>query len=105
MSQPWQSTSLRKSPPGSLSSIGANLVISISEITVIQEGSVEVQPISSFQDAGLHPAMLRNVELAQYHAPTPVQKFTLPAIHNGYDIIATAQTGKPGETSSYKPLG
>jgi len=38
--------------------------------------------------------MRRNVELAGYNAPTPVQKYTLPAVHMGYDVIAIAQTGK-----------
>lgn len=37
--------------------------------------------------------MLRNIELAGYDAPTPIQKCTIPAIHRGYDTIAIAQTG------------
>jgi len=55
---------------------------------------VKINPIASFDTAGLHPAMLRNVQLSGFDAPTPIQKFTLPAILQGYDVIGIAQTGK-----------
>ena len=48
----------------------------------------------NFKDAGLHPAMLRNVQLAGYQFATPIQRYCLPAIHEGYDVIAIAQTGE-----------
>ncbi len=38
--------------------------------------------------------MLKNVELAGYQVPTPIQKYCLPAIAMGHDVIAIAQTGK-----------
>lgn len=38
--------------------------------------------------------MLENIELCGYEAPTPIQKYTLPAIHKGLDVVAIAQTGK-----------
>ena len=60
---------------------------------MVQEGPVKIDLIQSFQDAGLHPAMLRNVKLAGYGAPTPIQKCTLPSILLGYDTIGIAQTG------------
>lgn len=47
-----------------------------------------------FEDAGLHPAMAKNVELCQYKTPTPIQKYCLPAIRDGHDVIGIAQTGK-----------
>lgn len=65
-----------------------------------QEGPARVDPISKFEDAGLHPAMLRNVELAGYAVPTPIQRYCLPAIGMGYDVIAIAQTGS-GKTAAY----
>ena len=65
----------------------------ISEITVVQEGPVKIDLIQSFQDAGLHPAMYRNTQLAGFEAPTPIQKCTLPSIQLGYDTIGIAQTG------------
>lgn len=47
-----------------------------------------------FEDAGLHPVMLRNIELCGYKVPTPIQAYCLPSILTGHDIIAVAQTGQ-----------
>lgn len=76
---------------------------------MVQEGPVKIDLIQSFQDAGLHPAMYRNVQLAGYEAPTPIQKCTLPSIHLGYDTIGIAQTGLAphiflGLLASFLPL-
>lgn len=38
--------------------------------------------------------MLKNIELCGYEVPTPIQKFTIPAILQGYDVIGVAQTGE-----------
>lgn len=62
-------------------------------IEVRQEGPVKVDPTASFKDAGLHPVMMENVELAGYDNPTPIQKYTIPAILQGFDVIGIAQTG------------
>ncbi|KAM3432236.1 hypothetical protein MY4824_006670 [Beauveria thailandica] len=72
----------------------------IASIEVKQEGPVKIQPINSFKDAGLHPVMLENVQLAGYDHPTPIQKFTIPAIVQGRDVIGIAQTGS-GKTAAY----
>jgi ATP-dependent RNA helicase DDX3X len=66
----------------------------IKEINVVQESVTKIQPVRSFDDAGLHPAMLENVKLAGYDVPTPVQAYCLPAILKGHDVVACAQTGK-----------
>ncbi|OHE96437.1 DEAD/DEAH box helicase [Colletotrichum orchidophilum] len=55
----------------------------ISSVEVTQEGDTRVEPVHSYKDAGLHPVMLENIALCGYEAPTPIQKFTLPAIHKG----------------------
>ncbi|KDN61868.1 putative DEAD/DEAH box helicase [Colletotrichum sublineola] len=60
----------------------------ISTVEVTQEGSIRVDPVHSYKDAGLHPVMIENVDLAGYDAPTPIQKYTLPAIHKGLDTAA-----------------
>lgn len=49
--------------------------------------------MTKFEEAGLHPAMLRNVQLSGYVVPTPVQMYSIPAILKGEDVIAIAQTG------------
>lgn len=45
--------------------------------------------------------MLKNVEMAGYDVPTPIQRYCLPAIHMGYDVIGIAQTGKSMRIRSY----
>lgn len=77
-----------------------NTSLSLTSIELFQEGPERVQPIMKFEDAGLHPAMLKNVELSGYVVPTPIQKYCLPAIHLGYDVIGIAQTGS-GKTAAY----
>ncbi|KAK1717562.1 DEAD/DEAH box helicase [Colletotrichum lupini] len=72
----------------------------ISSVEVTQEGEIRVEPVHSYKDAGLHPVMLENIDLCGYEAPTPIQKYTLPAIHKGLDVVAIAQTGS-GKTAAY----
>ena len=65
----------------------------IEQIEVQQEGPVRIQPIRSFKDAGLHPVMMENVQLMGYDSPTPIQKYTIPSMLQGHDVIGIAQTG------------
>ncbi|KAJ8070368.1 hypothetical protein OCU04_000746 [Sclerotinia nivalis] len=73
---------------------------SITTLTVTQEGTVKIDPIRKFEDAGLHPVMLENVKLAGYHVPTPIQQYCLPAVKKGHDVVACAQTGS-GKTAAF----
>ncbi|HAN80135.1 MAG TPA: RNA helicase, partial [Gammaproteobacteria bacterium] len=50
-----------------------------------------------FQDLGLLPELVSN---AGYDAATPVQSESIPAILNGRDILAGAQTGT-GKTAAF----
>ncbi|KAI0172471.1 DEAD-domain-containing protein [Hypoxylon sp. FL1284] len=72
----------------------------IAEIHVFQEGDIRVLPIETFEAAGLHPAMAKNVEMSGYKTPTPIQQYCIPAIKMGHDLIAVAQTGS-GKTAAY----
>ncbi|KAG6018782.1 hypothetical protein E4U41_003586 [Claviceps citrina] len=72
----------------------------IEQIEVQQEGPTRIQPIRNFRDAGLHPVMLENVELMGYDFPTPIQKYTIPSMLQGHDVIGIAQTGS-GKTAAY----
>ncbi|EME38786.1 hypothetical protein DOTSEDRAFT_180684 [Dothistroma septosporum NZE10] len=70
------------------------------EIEVKLEGPTKVNKIASFDDAGLHPVIRDNVKRCGYVNPTPIQAFTLPAVHLGYDVVGIAQTGS-GKTAAY----
>lgn len=54
-----------------------------------------------FEDAGLHPVMLENVQLCQYSSPTPIQAYCIPAVLTGNDVVAVAQTGQPLHLNSF----
>ncbi len=68
-------------------------------ITVEVSGRDPVGFISSFDEAGLYPTFLKNVRRAKYDKPTPVQKYSIPIIMAGRDVMACAQTGS-GKTVS-----
>ncbi|KAI1100855.1 DEAD-domain-containing protein [Jackrogersella minutella] len=75
-------------------------ITKIFEINVSQEGETRITPCFTFEAAGLHPIMMKNVKMAGYETPTPIQKYCMPAISSGYDLIAIAQTGS-GKTAAY----
>ena len=72
---------------------GSQLIYRVTSIQLVQEGPTRVTRIYSFDSCGFHPAMRRNIELAGYKVPTPIQRYTIPAIIEGHDIIGIAQTG------------
>ena len=71
-----------------------NVSSSMGSIEVVQEGVKRIERIESFDTAGLHPAMVQNVKLCGWDNPTPIQKYTIPSIVQGHDVIGIAQTGK-----------
>lgn len=56
--------------------------------------------MESFEEAGLRDLLLANIEKAQYKVPTPIQRYAVPTIMAGRDIMGCAQTGS-GKTVSY----
>lgn len=58
-------------------------------------------PTTSFQAMDLRPLLLENIVKAGYGCPTPVQKYTIPNVMNGRDIMGCAQTGS-GKTVSIR---
>jgi len=57
-------------------------------------------PLTSFEDGRLGPIIERNIELARYDKPTPIQKNSIPIIQGGRDLMACAQTGS-GKTAAF----
>lgn len=56
--------------------------------------------IKNFNEAGLYEKFLENVRKAQYEKPTPVQKYSIPIVMAGRDLMACAQTGS-GKTAAF----
>ena len=54
----------------------------------------------SFTDLGLSDAIVRAVAETGYTAPTPIQSQAIPAVLNGGDLLAGAQTGT-GKTAAF----
>ncbi|XP_050411929.1 probable ATP-dependent RNA helicase vasa-like [Patella vulgata] len=69
-------------------------------IPVEVSGRSPVSFISNFDEAGLRDTFLRNVRKANYDKPTPVQKYAIPIIMAGRDLMACAQTGS-GKTAAF----
>jgi len=61
-----------------------------------------VKEIPSFKEAGssIHPLLLENIGRIGYDKPTPVQKWAVPSIFAGRDLMASAQTGS-GKTAAF----
>lgn len=70
-------------------------------IPVEVTGDNPVKPINTFDEANLYNTFLQNVKKAHYHKPTPVQKYAIPSILAGRDLMACAQTGSGKTVSSY----
>ena len=68
-------------------------------IPVKLTGADPVRQIESFDEAELSETCRVNVKKSNYTKPTPVQKYSIPIILKGRDLMACAQTGS-GKTVS-----
>lgn len=73
------------------------------EIEVKVSGMDVPKNITSFQNAGLREVLLSNLAKCHHITPTPIQKYALPIIMSGRDMIASAQTGS-GKTVSIRNI-
>ena len=72
-------------------------------VEVTGKGKETIVPIQSFSQAQLYETFQENVRKSNYTKPTPVQKYAIPAILGGRDVMACAQTGS-GKTVNLKQM-
>jgi ATP-dependent RNA helicase DDX3X len=70
------------------------------EIPVEATGTNVPEPVTTFTKPPLDDHLLSNIELAGYKVPTPVQKYSIPIVMGGRDLMACAQTGS-GKTGGF----
>ena len=70
------------------------------DIPVEASGQDVPEPVTAFTNPPLDEHLLSNIKLASYVTPTPVQKYSVPIVMNGRDLMACAQTGS-GKTGGF----
>ncbi|KAI5715446.1 hypothetical protein M8J77_016072 [Diaphorina citri] len=70
------------------------------DIPVEASGDDIPECINSFDDIQMTEIITNNIALARYDKPTPVQKYAIPVIISGRDVMACAQTGS-GKTAAF----
>jgi len=60
----------------------------------------DVKPIVRFSEAKLVDSLFDNLRRCGYDRPTPVQKYSIPIVLSGRDLMACAQTGS-GKTCAF----
>lgn len=71
-----------------------------SDIPVEATGTGVPEPVTTFTKEDIDPALLVNIDYARYKVPTPVQKYSIPIVSQGRDLMACAQTGS-GKTAGF----
>ena len=62
-------------------------------VEVTGKGKESIKPIQFFEQAQLFNTLRENVKRVNYTKPTPVQKYAIPVVLGGRDVMACAQTG------------
>ena len=70
------------------------------DIPVEASGNDVPKCVTEFASPPLDVHLLTNIKLASYNSPTPVQKYSIPIVTNGRDLMACAQTGS-GKTAGF----
>lgn len=82
---------------------GVNSGINFSKyenIPVKVTGEEVPDKIDTFDDANLSSLLMTNISKSKYLSPTPVQKYALPMVLGGRDVMGCAQTGS-GKTAAF----
>ncbi|WPH03639.1 putative ATP dependent RNA helicase [Acrodontium crateriforme] len=70
------------------------------DIPVEASGQGVPEPVTAFTNPPLDDHLISNIELSGYKVPTPVQKYSIPIVMGGRDLMACAQTGS-GKTGGF----
>jgi len=70
------------------------------DIPVKVTGEEVPSKIDTFAEANLMTILLNNISKSRYQSPTPVQKYALPMVLAGRDVMGCAQTGS-GKTAAF----
>lgn len=73
---------------------------SYDDIPVEASGNNVPEPIVEFTSPPLNELLLDNIKSARFTKPTPVQKYSVPIVAAGRDLMACAQTGS-GKTGGF----
>jgi len=66
----------------------------------VQESTEKTTPVANFQSLGLSDDLLQGLDSMNIRVPTPIQQQAIPAVLDGRDLIACAQTGT-GKTAAF----
>ncbi|EGW31716.1 uncharacterized protein SPAPADRAFT_51698 [Spathaspora passalidarum NRRL Y-27907] len=70
------------------------------DIPVEVSGNDIPEAITQFTAPPLDPLLVENITLSRFTKPTPVQKYSVPIVTGGRDLMACAQTGS-GKTGGF----
>lgn len=70
------------------------------DIPVEASGENVPEAVLEFTSPPLDDHLIENITLASYKVPTPVQKYSIPIVMGGRDLMACAQTGS-GKTGGF----
>lgn len=70
------------------------------DIPVEASGTNVPEAVTAFTNPPLDDHLLSNIKLSGYVTPTPVQKYSVPIVMGGRDLMACAQTGS-GKTGGF----
>lgn len=60
----------------------------------------DIKPVDQFSDLITSQLLLDNIKRAGYKKMTPIQRYTIPAMFKGLDLVGCAQTGS-GKTAAF----
>jgi ATP-dependent RNA helicase DDX3X len=95
----WQDATPQVPPSPPASDVPTNMD-AYDDIPVEASGEDCPHPVEQFVNLALHPHLQRNIELARYVRPTPVQRHAIPVGLARRDLMACAQTGS-GKTGAF----